>query len=656
MKRRCFPEYRSSWFSQLAGLVLIIIGTIGLGGLKFTPGSLIGSILFISIYVSGIFLFLAGLSRWLVPVLEAARDRHSALKKITFLKDLNHKLGGSPSHTGKIALSELSTVLAFKAGAVYVRAGLGPDLVLLSSSGISEGILPAKLGRDEWKQSGKEIYFRQLNFPQHPISNGYPLGNPVILPLKSGGKLVGLSLLWPEHAIEGELPEQNLLQIWGSVLADRVAEERRKELKRIRQQTLRIMEQAESIVESQKGLESLWPAIGKTIQPLIDYQIFCLAVLDKSCQNMERYTLGPGGNLLWEKGVNCQTGKSLVEKVCHTGRMVIECQFEKQKASGREKSLPLLAACRSILAVPLKTGSRVWGVVLAGHRQPNFYHKIQGRLLTLVLHQLTFHLITRELQEGISRRDRLFNLLEKLDGKITQNDRPANRLQKISQVLATSLPVTACRISVLSQGRESLEPVSEYNLRRKNDQSVTGKGIQLEKLPWHRLALLSRKPMLVNQSDPESMMPQEEIRAAFSGPINSALLVPLVDGEKTLGMLSLIEERDWNRRPLTYPEILTAELAADRLVTLLDEVFKQRPVLNSSPETSYPSLVDATLVRKQLSDPLCGILGASELMLAKGGGRLDSDSWRYALMIRRMAERIREWVQGELTVEKPVTN
>ncbi len=144
-------------------------------------------------------------------------------------------------------------------------------------------------------------------------------------------------------------------------------------------------------------------------------------------------------------------------------------------------------------------------------------------------------------------------------------------------------------------------------------------------------------------------------RAAFTGPVNSVLLVPLVADQKTVGLLSLTEERDWNRRPFTYSEVLTAELAADRLAELVCHLFQNSPEEWPKPVQPDQLQIDSAVLRRQLSDPLCGILGASELILAKGDG-LDHDSVRYAQIIHRMAERIRDWVQCESQAETPVTS
>ena len=464
------------------------------------------------------------------------------------------------------------------------------------------------------------------------------------MPLRVGGQMVGIAFFWPEQR-QTILPDLKLIELWGNALSDRIFDWRKNELKKLRQKTLKIMGQVESLLAAHDSLDLLFPKLGGLLKPLLDYQVCALVTVDRACQNLERYTLGPAGNLLWEKGVSCPAGKSLVEKVCRSGKILIENGADRPSTS-KENTLPLLAACRSVLAVPLKSGQRVWGVVLFGHRELNQYRKIEGKLLGLILHQLTFHLRLRELQDEVSKRDRLLHILEQLDSQISKTSDQSERLKNISEVLSRALPVTACRISILSRGGASLEPLSEFSLREKEKFVFSSEPISLEKLPWHRLALLSKKAMLVNQSDPESMMPQEEIRTAFSRPINSALLVPLVWGEKTVGLLSLAEEREWNRRPLTYPEILTAELAADRLVNLLNISPMEGTPKQSQEELQRFWQASSAQLRRQLSDPLSGILGASELILTKGEG-LDSDSQRYARIIHRMAERIKDWVTHE---------
>jgi GAF domain-containing protein len=161
----------------------------------------------------------------------------------------------------------------------------------------------------------------------------------------------------------------------------------------------------------------------------------------------------------------------------------------------------------------------------------------------------------------------------------------------------------------------------------------------LEELPWHRLALESKKAMLVNQSDPEGMMPDSEIKSAFSRPINSAVLVPLVVGDKTIGLLSLAEERDWNRRPFTQPEILTAELAAEQLANLIGQsLWDEKPAVAEALAAGDKRF---NQLRKTISDPLTTIMGASELLLVRKE-QLEPELLRYAYIIQKMSERIKD--------------
>jgi|GEM_PF-6304181 len=648
VRSKSFPEYKASWRSQLAGLSLIVLGTLGMAGLSLTKGSMAGTLLLTSLYLTGMFLFLAGLSRWLVPILEGAREGLDAQRRLAFLKNLNRKLAGhgEVKDISQAALSELLETFRYQAGAIYYQEALTSNMSLVASLGASSKTLPGVLERNQWKRKSIQKQSDKQNQVQ---AGAFPLF------LRAGSRIMGLALLWPDKRANPTVSDQGIVELWSKTLALALLEQRNLKLKELRQKSVRVMNQISFLADQHETLDTLFPKVATQIKELVEYQVCCLVTLDKSCQNMERYTVGPAGNLLWEKGVSCCSGKTIVEKVCKAGQVLIQNGGYHQPSIERPSGLPILAACQSVLAVPLKTGKRVWGVMLLGHREQNRYRKIEGRFLQMVLHHLTFHLISLELRREIIKRDRLLSILEELGRQVAKLPDLTQRLNRISEVLSTTLPVTSCRISILGRDGSTLESLSQFSLRKGDGSAEPAQSIPLDRLPWHRLALLSSRPMLINQSDPESMMSKEEVRAAFTGPVNSVLLVPLVADQKTVGLLSLTEERDWNRRPFTYSEVLTAELAADRLGELVCHLFQNSPEEWPKPVQPDQLQIDSAVLRRQLSDPLCGILGASELILAKGDG-LDHDSVRYAQIIHRMAERIRDWVQCESQPEAAVTS
>src|SRR4030067_2182301 len=101
-----------------------------MAGLSLTKGGMPGTLLFASLYLTGIFLFLAGLSRWLVPLLEAAREGWDAQRRLAFLKNLNRKLAGHPEikELSQVALSELVETLRYEAGAIYYQEALTSNM------------------------------------------------------------------------------------------------------------------------------------------------------------------------------------------------------------------------------------------------------------------------------------------------------------------------------------------------------------------------------------------------------------------------------------------------------------------------------------------------------------------------------------------------
>jgi len=647
-RKRCFPEYKASWRFQLLGLILIVSGTLGMAGLSYWGVTVVGTILFSTLYVCGLFLFLAGLSRWLVPVLESAQQGQAYLRKLSFLKKLSQKLDSSTDvyRISKKALEELCQSAPFEAGAVYYRSPLALEMHLTGSLKVEDYRLPITLNQSDWLKSYPASFSKLELAISLAGQNFMKFKRAIPVPLRKGSQRVGLAWLWPTSQQDGSAQiDSSLLDMWGTSLASALQSYRHQQLKSMRQKTIATMSRVADLLDNSDSLEQLFPKLASLLKEVVDYHILCLAVLDKSGKNMERYTVGTTGNLLWEKGVGWSTCGSVVAKVFQTKRMIIEDDLTKTDQEGI-KGIPMFSGCRSRLALALSSGARVWGVVIFGHRDPKHFHPISGRSAKLVLHHLTYYLALRELQGGIAKRDKLLGLLEQLTSQLSREQSLETRLKNITEMVSTSLPVTSCRVSVLEENQNLLRTVTEFNLRNRTEKSSSSGSLSLAELPWHRLALLSRKPMLVNQNDPESMMPEAEIKAAFARPVNSALLVPLVSGESVIGLLSMAEERDWNRRPFSYPEVQAAELVADHLVNLILQSkrdFSRKKGLVS--ESIYPAAWISEL-RRQLSDPVCGILGASELILAKQTN-LEPDFLRYVQIIHRMAQRIEDSVKQE---------
>lgn len=643
VRHNYFPEYRLSWRAMIAGLAGVILGTLGISGLIYWGANSLGIIVCVTSYVSGIFLFLAGLGRWLVPVLESARQNKLSLTKLSFLTKLENALSVPLELKDKLrqALEDLCHNFNCRAGAVYTRETLSREMLLTASLNAEEKDLPLTLDKQTWlricqcpstKTAGM---FGLLLLNQKELAGSFPIV------LRVGSRVLGLAFLWPSGGPEESLlPDQSLLQVWGNCLGRAIQDYHHLQLKSLRQKSVSGLSRVSNLLNPSESLEGVFPKLAGVIRNLVDYHILCLAVLDQSGKNMERYTVGTAGNLLLEKGVNRSTHGTLVDKVLKTGRVIINGQLKSNDSCVQE--MPMLSTCKSIMALPVGADNRLRGVIIMGHRDQHIYRPPQARTLKLVLYHLTSYLLLRQYQAGLAQRDRLFDLLQQLSAELTELPGPETRLKNVPELISTSLPVTFCRVSVVGEDQQTLRTLTEFSLRRECTPRASTT-FSLGDLPWHRLALGSGKPMLVNQDDPESMMPESELEAAFGRPMNSALLVPVKLGGNSLGLLTMAEERSWARRPFTHPEIQTIELLAEQLANSI-----RRPSLEREPAPSPEPDWNISLgqLRRSLSDPICGIMGAAELLLAKREA-MEPELRHYARIIQRMTQRIIDTVKQE---------
>jgi K+-sensing histidine kinase KdpD len=162
--------------------------------------------------------------------------------------------------------------------------------------------------------------------------------------------------------------------------------------------------------------------------------------------------------------------------------------------------------------------------------------------------------------------------------------------------------------------------------------------------------------MLVNQDDPESLMPDKEATLILDERIRSALLVPLIINGKAVGIISLGEMRNWERQPITPEETAfirhtssQVSLALkkglllrsnERMRKKLKEFEEEKDEVEAWTDLS-PSLSDLSY---EVNNPLTCILGSAELLKAKEPN-ISFENFKYIQNIEKGADRIQKVVE-----------
>lgn len=132
-------------------------------------------------------------------------------------------------------------------------------------------------------------------------------------------------------------------------------------------------------------------------------------------------------------------------------------------------------------------------------------------------------------------------------------------VEKIMQILcekiASSKKVTFCRISVLDDSKKALEIKAAWPSRSLTDwDRGIGHRIELSQAPQHARVLKSSEPLVMRRKEqPDSL--DNEWEWALTPETESSLLLPLQSKEGAIGVITLGEERHWERMPFSAEKI-----------------------------------------------------------------------------------------------------
>lgn len=162
-----------------------------------------------------------------------------------------------------------------------------------------------------------------------------------------------------------------------------------------------------------------------------------------------------------------------------------------------------------------------------------------------------------DIADSLTARDEEVKLL--LDASVAVSS--ALHVDKILQILceriAASKMVTYCRISLLDRTGKALV-VKAASLTRESNTWEGGVGhrIDLREAGHHAYVMESGKPTILRKNGQLSVEGSEtEWEWALTADTRSALLLPLVSKEETIGIVTLGEVRRWDRTPFSAKKI-----------------------------------------------------------------------------------------------------
>jgi GAF domain-containing protein len=424
------------------------------------------------------------------------------------------------------------------------------------------------------------------------------------------------------------------------------------------------LENISRLAQEDCSLEETFPQVGAELNKIIDFDYVSLAATDRSGQNMKCISKGASGGVLLDKRTSIPTADTAVGKVVKSGEALIEEDLRSPGASATDQNHVddgLLKACgiRSSLTLPLWFKGSVCGALSLGHLRPGFYSPNDVKWLNPFSQQLALLIQQRRLLEKLKGEEHLSLLLSDWAHKLVHDQDIKAMLDKVASSLTQELPKSFVRISLLTRQRDHLATHALHQIREKGMNLRRMEKFPLRDLPWHRLTLEAKRPMLVNQDDPESLMPNKEARLILDERIKSALLVPLIINGEAAGIISLGEMRNFERQPVTQRETTFVKHISSQLSLALKKGLLLRSNQRMKNElkefqegkgkldyTTHPSPFWSDL-KFEVSNPLTMILGSAELLRLKEGN-ISPENHKYVRNIEKGADRIQKVLEDFL--------
>ncbi|HVP35912.1 MAG TPA: GAF domain-containing protein [Terriglobales bacterium] len=615
------------------------------------------------LYILGSIFIFSGLRRWFWHLARVKENSFQRLKRLSCLKQVQSLSQNNQDleQNLKEAFNKAMQFMGYQKGVFFRSTQNSQGMLLLSYSNLtpeelsriyqlnlSQGFLGEALKAKEIltqnKSQGSDGWSKLFQEKEKICSFA-------CVPIRHNSRLFGLICIYDSDPERFAFEEVQFLTSLRDELGLIVEQSLLSEKAKDRKKGLQTADEVARLLLESKNIEDDLPALSQIFKKVFEFDYLSLSLIEGSGKNVKKISLGTGENLLLDVKPNLPVYGTSIGWVIDSGEPLVETDLEKRGLY--EDDLSNLLKIRSKIIVPLKVKGNVAGTLTLGSRKPNLYNQKYAKRMSLFSSLFSLHLQQKSLRESLSQEQKYFQTFSRHFLEFLNHKDFKSYLDGLTEDLTQVLPTSFCRVSFLDFEKKALETFSSY--KRREEISLSPYNSQpLEALPWHRLALETGKPMLINQDDPESTISSEEAKLSLAPGVKSALLLPLLNKEQIVGMVSLGEMRSWERRPIRKKEIdfmekIATEISLAHNYSQSGEIFPSSRVPQADREWSSLGL--------QVNNSLTSIIGSVELLNLKRDLSEEKKD-RYLQIIEKGALRIKENMErffdqpDSVTIEK----
>jgi GAF domain-containing protein len=264
------------------------------------------------------------------------------------------------------------------------------------------------------------------------------------------------------------------------------------------------------------------------------------------------------------------------------------------QAALEKLGLPWLGnPARSYLGVPMLLGEKVVGVIaVQDFERDHVFDPGHERALSTVAVQAAIAIQNARLYKETLNRARQLSQLNEAARSISFELEMARVLQTASQQMANLLNASGCVISDWDHEQNAVQAISEYPHQWGSDPAMPTV-YPLDEYPATRHVLVERAIVQVHAADPQA--DRAEMSWMKMAGVTSVLMLPLVVGDRVVGLLELLYE---SHHPFSEAELNLAQTLANQAAVsienarLFEQVRSYRDELEQRVEERTAALED----------------------------------------------------------------
>jgi GAF domain-containing protein len=667
-RERYFQYYPQSWRALMLGGILVAL--TGVTNLTFALSwgesasglQRMAHVAVIVCYTLGLGLVLVGLATWYRSLVETGKSAARRLRQLTCLKSLL-SVGNRHGDLDEIlreSLSPLMNIMGYKMGVIFKHTFNASEMALVAHRGV-----PAERLFTLFDVHSRNRWYREANNSREVVSTTEVTTLPecgtlfddeekirsfACVPIKSCGKVLGLMGLYDSGPDRFSYQEIQFLTALGETLGLMTKQTLLSSRNKKRRDYISAVENVLKSVAQANALEEAFPKISMELGRVVEFDHVSLAVMPESGGNTKRISMGNSGGMLVDTLAGIPARDTALGKVIRSGEVCVDKDIDPKGSSG-EDSLFRACGIKSRIILPLRYGASIYGALSLGHKKSNFYSTHDSKWLSMFALQLSHLIWQQRLKDNLKRKESLSRSLNQFENRLAGEENLKTIMEDAATSLISELPKSFARVTLLSKEKRDLITCTTRQIRPEGIDLKKQERFSLDDLPWHRLALEAKRPMLVQQDDPESVMSKREARLIMDEKMNSALLVPLILSGKPVGIVSVGEMRSWDRQPLTEEETAFVKHRATQLCLALKKSVLSRANERLKGRIGYPDRGDEARETRararawlsnlsyQINNPLTSIRGSAELLRMKETG-LSQDALKYLGNIEHGVQRI----------------